>query len=134
MIIAIFTILWNSLHAVSDGFYDNGQKTLSKVLRFVLLASVIIPALAELSGHNYFKLTDKNFINIVISFALVRYFFFDAVYNLTRGLNIFYIGDTGLLDKLMQKFISWTGMAGFIIIIDTKMIAGFIGIIYLATN
>jgi hypothetical protein len=118
---------------MSDGLYDNGKKTLSKVLRFVLLASVIIPALAELTGHNYFKLIDKDFISIVISFGLVRYFLFDAVYNLTRGLNIFYIGNTGLLDKILQKFMRLTGGVGFVIIIATKMIAGFIGIIYLAT-
>jgi hypothetical protein len=131
--VVLFSVIWNILHAMSDGLYDNGKKTLSKVLRFVLLASVIIPALAELTGHNYFKLIDKDFISIVISFGLVRYFLFDAVYNLTRGLNIFYIGNTGLLDKILQKFMRLTGGVGFVIIIATKMIAGFIGIIYLAT-
>lgn len=122
--IILFTILWNVLHAISDGLYDNGKKTLSKVLRLILLASVIIPALAELSGNNYFKLIDKDFISIVISFGLVRYFLFDAVYNLTRGLNIFYIGNMGLFDKLLRKI-------PFIAVIFTKFIVGIIGILFL---
>jgi hypothetical protein len=129
--ILLFTILFNALNALSDGLYDNGKKTFSGIIRFIGLGPVIVLALAELSGLHWFSVTDKDFISIVISFVLVRYFLFDAIYNLTRGLNIFYIGTTKLYDKLLQKFLSWTGMAGFIILIATKMIAGFLGIIFL---
>lgn len=162
--ILLFTILFNSLNALSDGLYDEGRKALSGVLKFLYIAPIIIICLLTLNGNNWITDTSKDFISVAISFLLVRYFLYDPVYNLTRGLNIFYIGNTKIYDKVHRIIFYWIGlpfayivnffgniikwrnlfkiydkiifegqvqMLSFIIMITLKMVAGFLGIIFL---
>jgi len=123
MTILLFTLLFNALDAISDALYDEGHKLLSGISEFILKAGIVLICLLWFKGIVYFS-TDKEFWSLVISFILVRYFIFDAIYNRMRGLNIFYIGNTKIYDKILQRL-------GFTIVIITKFIAGFIGIIFL---
>ena len=118
--IIIFTFLFNALEALYEGLYDNGQKMLSGIIEAVHKLGVVA-TLAWLTQNNF---GDKDLISLVIAFFLVRHLIFNPIYNLTRGLNIFYIGNTKLFDKIMGHF----GIIPFCI---SQFIAGFLGIIFL---
>ena len=120
----LFTILFNVLNALADALYDEGRKTLSGVVRFIYLGGAVLLSLVCLLGLQWFDAPAKDIISTVVSFVFVRYFLFDAVYNLTRGLHVFYIGNTKLYDKILRKI-------PFMLVVITKFIAGFLGIIYL---
>ena len=122
--ILLFTILFNALEAISEGLYDRGSKLLSGIIEFVKTALIVLICVLWFKGIVYYT-TDKDFWSLIISFVLVRYFMFDWVYNIFRGVNsMFFIGNTKLFDKLLRKLPP-------MIVIITKCIAGFLGIIFL---
>jgi len=123
----LFTILFNVLNALADGLYDEGRKTLSGVVMMAYLGGAVLLSLAFLSGLTLsfdYATVSREYISVVISFVLVRYFLFDAVYNITRGLHIFYFGTTKLYDKVLRRL-------PFMLIVVTKAFAGFLGIVFL---
>ena len=118
--ILLFTILFNGLEAFYEALYDNGQKMFSGIVEAIHKLGIVV-TLAWLTQNNY---GDKDLISLVIAFFLVRHLVFNPIYNLVRGLNIFYIGNTKLFDKIMGHF----GIIPFVI---SQFISGFLGIIYL---
>ena len=101
--IAVFATV---AEAIGDGMYDNGNKMPGKAFQATSLAShfLYIPVMQN---------SNANWLLIPIIEMCWRFILFDAVYNLTRGLPIGYIGNTSYWDKGMQSFAPPTGMRLF---------------------
>jgi len=127
MTILLFTLLFNALDAISDALYDEGHKLLSGMLEFILKAGIVLICLLWFKGIVYFS-TDKEFWSLVISFALVRYAIFNLIYNAIRSLNLGYIGNTKLQDKILRFVASIIGMTGVMI---TQFISVIVGTLFI---
>jgi len=101
------------LEAVGDAAYDIGktdgnqnQMMMGKAFQGVSLAShfLYIPIMKD---------SNTNWLWVPVVEACWRFILFDMVYNLTRGLNIGYIGNTTYWDKGLQTFAAPTGMRLF---------------------
>lgn len=62
-----------------------------------------------------------NIFVTIAGYVLLRYFLFDAVWNVTSGKRIDYIGDTSLYDRILSKVHPS-------LIVFTKLLAGAISI------
>lgn len=98
-IILVFLILLSGiLPAISDGLYDEGKKQLSKIIESIGYINIM------LIGAVYKKLIGKwirDGVLIVGSIICARIVFFNATYNIVRGLDIWYFGTTSIYDKVM---------------------------------
>ena len=80
------------LDALKDSFYDRGNKLIAGIIDMVYLGMMIC-GVVMLSGAWLW----------ILIYVLLRYAIFDLVYNLIRGLPVFYIGTTKPIDKLIRK-------------------------------
>jgi hypothetical protein len=89
--IKVIILLLPVIGALQDGFYDEGKKHLSSYFKglFILGVCLLIPA-----GISWWY---------VLYFLLCWWVLFDVVYNLVRGLGLFYVGKTKWTDKLIRK-------------------------------
>ena len=107
--IAVFATV---TEAIGDGLYDEGkngnqnQMMTGKALQAISLGShfLYIPVM---------KNSDANWLLVPLVEMCWRFILFDAVYNLTRGLPIGYIGNTSYWDKGVQAFGPPAGMRMF---------------------
>jgi len=79
------------LDALKDSLYDRGAKTVSGVIDLIYL-SVMICGVVLMHG---------DWIWIVI-YVCLRWSVFDIIYNLIRGLPIFYIGTTKPIGRIIR--------------------------------
>jgi len=91
------------LEAIGDGLYDDGQKELGKLFQAssvgLLVASPFILNVDKSKWFWYF-----------LSYTSMRMALFDPAYNLTRGLNMGYTGNTSYWDRGIQMFDPPQGM------------------------
>jgi len=80
------------LDALKDSLYDRGAKTVSGVIDLVYL-SVMICGVVLMHG---------DWLWIVI-YVCLRWSIFDVIYNLIRGLPIFYIGTTKPIGMVVRR-------------------------------
>ena len=92
--IAVFATV---TEAIGDGMYDNGDKVVGKALQAISLGSHFLYIEPMRNSEAHWLLA-----GVVEMFW--RFILFDAVYNLTRGESIGYIGNTTYWDKGMQAF------------------------------
>jgi len=78
------------LAALMDGFYDKGKKLLSSVFKSLFIGAVA------------YSFTLQGDYKTVIYFFLCWWVLFDIVYNIVRGLGLFYVGTTKWTDKLIR--------------------------------
>ena len=94
------------IEAIGDGLYDDGQKELGKLFQAtsvgLLVASPFILNVDKSKSYWY-----------LLSYTTMRMALFDPAYNLTRGLNMGYTGNTGYWDKGVQMFDPPYGMKVF---------------------
>ena len=99
--IAIFATV---TEAIGDGLYDNGktngnqnQMMTGKAFQATSIGAhfLYIPAM---------KNSNTSWLLVPVVEAIWRFILFDITYNLTRGLNIGYIGNTTYWDRGMQSF------------------------------
>jgi len=102
IILIILTII---IGAMSDGFNDSKKKVVGHILAAVeTLGLICIGALVMFGdeGSRYWFI--ERLILIVLSYGLIRAALFDFAYNLSRGISLFYLGDSSLWDRFMKKF------------------------------
>jgi len=78
------------LAALMDGFYDKGKKFLSSFFKSLSIGA--IAGLIILDGEWWH----------IIYFILCWWVLFDIVYNVTRGIGLFYVGNTKWTDRLIR--------------------------------
>lgn len=83
--------------AASDALSDGGMKVLGHLVN----ATEILLLLAGAVG---FRIQLKELVPFIATYVAFRIVFFDPVYNVIRGLPLFYLGSTGLWDKFLSKF------------------------------
>ena len=120
--ILLFAILFNSLEAVYEGLYDKGIKLWSGIVEFVLKAIIIFVCLNWFAGIHP-MIHYEPLWKTILGFVFIRFLIFDIIYNLTRGLQWNYIGNTKIYDKLISKL---GGFGWFV-----RLILGIIGIVFL---
>jgi hypothetical protein len=89
----LFTVI---VGAVSDGLNDEGVKILGHVLGSVEIVLLI-------SGAFLFRLERKAWIAYLVAYTSFRIFAFDYSYNITRGLDILYMGSSSFWDLFFSK-------------------------------
>ena len=72
-----------------DGFYDEGKKFLSSFFKSLFIGGVALAIYLD-GGWQH-----------IVYFLLCWWVLFDVVYNIVRGLPLFYVGDTKWTDKLI---------------------------------
>lgn len=125
------SILLILLEAIPEGLADRGLKTIAGVIEFVYRAMVTLIVFAWLIGFHLFHVEYENLFYIIGGYLLLRFAIFDVVYNLIRGLSIFYIGTTKLYDKVWQWFFKVTGFPKDQFFSMVKFIAILIGVTWL---
>lgn len=106
------------LDALKDAVKDR-QKTLGHVLNGIFLL-VVLALVTTYRADN-----PGAWIG---AYILLRYALFNLVYNLIRGLPIFYIGTTDPIDDLIRGFLYWTKFSSTHFQFLTKLIALCIGL------
>ena len=110
--ITFVAISATTLEAVGDALYDMGKGTNQNQMR----AGKVFQA-ASLGEHFLYspvmKDSEASWLWIPVIEACWRFIIFDAVYNLTRGLPISYIGNTSYWDRGMKSFAPPAGMRLF---------------------
>jgi hypothetical protein len=86
----IVIILFPILGALMDGFQHEGKKLTASIFKTLFLGVIA-----------YFLLLDLSLWYIVY-LALCWWVLFDITYNITRKLNLFYVGTTKWTDKLLR--------------------------------
>lgn len=127
-LIVLFLI---TAEAISDAFYDNGSKTLSGVFEFILKAVMTLVVLLWIYGIDSVFVYDLPLWQLIGGYVLLRFALFDAVYNLVRGLRIFYIGNSKIYDKLLGWFFRWSGIHSVHFLAMFKFIALLISVTWL---
>ena len=97
--VKVITVIASSIvfEAVGDACYDNGNKVAAHILQAtstgILLASPFLLDFDRSKCGWYF-----------LSYLTFRVALFDPIYNLSRGLQVGYIGSTSYWDKGMETF------------------------------
>ena len=112
-VIAIFPVLF----ALTDGFYDNKKKLTSSIFKTLLLGVC--------ASFLLFDLT----IWYIVYLALCYFVLFDITYNITRKLNLFYVGTTKWFDKLL-RLVARTNAPYLSFIIKLMAAAGIFALFY----
>ena len=86
------------IDALGDGFRYKGVSVLSHICESIQL--VLCSILLYLFNTLYFQ----EWLLLITFYVTMRFVFFDAVFNLTSGLYIGYIGHSSLYDKFWQLF------------------------------
>ena len=107
-LIVLFLII---TEAISEALYDNGSKTLSGVFEFILRAATTIVVLLWLFGIDSPFGYELSLFQLIGGYVLLRFALFDVTYNLTRGLEVFYVGETKIYDKVWKAFFRWSGIS-----------------------
>lgn len=82
--------------AVSDGLNDGGVKVLGHALGATEIVLLI-------SGAFLFRLERRTWIWYIVAYVSFRILAFDYTYNITRGLDLLYLGDSSLWDRFFSK-------------------------------
>lgn len=125
--LALFLIV---IKATYDGLALRGMKTLAGAIEFVYWGAIITVLYMVLGGLSFNREMD-NIIYHLIGFMLLRYALFDFLFNLCADLDIFYIGNTKLFDKVLNWFFKTTRIPKGHFLVFTRAIALFIGITFL---
>ena len=120
--ILLLTILWHTLEAIADGLYDKGKKTISGIVEFIGKL-ITIGTTAYVTYGVVVGSIDIPIWKLIAGFVFVRFLIFDFIYNVTRGLSLWYIGNTKIYDKVMIKLGTWG--------LFVKFCCGIVGIVFL---
>ena len=112
-VIAIFPVLF----ALMDGFYDNKKKLTSSIFKTLLLGICASFLLFDLG------------VWYVVYLALCYFVLFDITYNITRKLNLFYVGTTKWTDRLL-RLIARTNAPYLSFILKLMAVAGIVALFY----
>lgn len=86
----IVIILFPIIGALMDGFQHSGKKLTASIFKTLFLGAIA-----------YFLLLDLT-IWYIVYLALCWWVLFDITYNITRKLNLFYVGTTKWTDRLLR--------------------------------
>lgn len=120
------------LEAFYETNYDSGKKTLSGLVEFILRALTTIALFAWMVGKDFSTLwtVDVALWRLVVGYLLIRYSLFSIIYNLFRSdlkLDIFYVGQVKLYDKLLRGFLQKTGFPPSVFLGVTKLMTFILG-------
>ena len=126
--IALFLIVFE---AVPEGLALGGHKMIAGIIEFVYLAGVTLTVFAyftksyPLSKWQYYRgyktLYDMDerafppFWQYIIGYLLLRIAIFDIIFNLSAGLDPFYIVSTKLFDIIASELGSWGWFMRFVL-------------------
>jgi hypothetical protein len=129
LLVALFLILFE---AIPEGFADRGWKTLGGILEFIKLAVITIFIFGTLNGYFMYRIDNTNTLFYLLGgYLLLRFAIFDFAYNISRGINLFYIGSTKIFDKFWRWFFNITKLPEPHFFLVIKLIALVFGIIWL---
>lgn len=74
---------------------------------------------------------ELSLFKLISGYVLLRFALFDATYNLTRGLPLFYVGETKIYDKVWKAFFRWSGISVEHFLFMAKLIALLISVSWL---
>ena len=113
----IVIILFPIVGALMDGFQHSGKKLTASIFKTLFLV-----------GIAYFLLLDLT-IWYVVYLALCWWVLFDITYNITRKLNLFYVGTTKWTDRLL-RLIARTNAPYLSFILKLMAVAGIVALFY----
>lgn len=94
--IILYLILAVIVGGVSDGLNDTGVKILGHALGSLEIVLLI-------SGAFLFRLERRSWIAYLVAYISFRILAFDYTYNITRGLDLLYLGSSSLWDLFFSK-------------------------------
>lgn len=94
--IILYLLVTVLVGAVSDGLNDQGVKILGHALGTLEIGLLI-------SGAFLFRLERREWIAYLVAYISFRIFAFDYTYNITRGLELFYMGSSSIWDLFFSK-------------------------------
>lgn len=89
------------LFGICSAFYDNKKRFKNHIPRFIF--RLIVTFLIGFLNSNTFE----NYLNNIALFGSGFYLVFDYVLNILEKRKWNYIGNTALLDKLINKYFNW---------------------------
>jgi len=95
-LIIIYLLISVIVGAVSDGLNDEGVKILGHALGSAEIVLLI-------SGAFLFRLERRSWIPYLVAYVSFRILAFDYTYNITRGLDILYLGSSSVWDLFFSK-------------------------------
>lgn len=125
LLLALFLIVFEAVYeAIKD-------KTLAGVVEFIYRAVLTVIAFMWMGGLMMLTPPESSLLYTLGGYLLLRFAIFDAIYNLIRGLPLFFIGTTKLFDKAWRWFFSKTGIPHEHFLALLKFICLLIGITWL---
>ena len=125
LLIALFLIVFE---AIKEGFKSHKWHIASEMVELVYLTVIALVFFGWVNGALPHRMYEPDLWYILIGYTFLRYAIFDAIFNISAGLSLFYIGKTKLYDKILGKVSDKTGGT---IVFFTKGIALFWGLCWL---
>jgi hypothetical protein len=92
----LYYVICVIIGAVADGVRDEGMLFLAHALAGVEIGLLLMSAFI-------LNLRMRDWWIVLLSYVFYRVAFFDYAYNIIRGLDLFYIGDTSWWDLILKK-------------------------------
>jgi len=103
--------------ALMDGFYDEKKKLISSLFKSLFIVGIC-----------YFLIREGDLWDVVY-LLLCWWILFDIVYNIVRGIGMFYVGHTKWTDKLLRAIFR-TNAPHFSFVTKLMALAGVIAMFY----
>ena len=123
MIILVF-ILLIILDALSDGLRNKPVKHLFAALH---IGGWLMFPVYLYQHYEWHWVLWPDFLIMIAGYGCLRYFLFDATWNISAGKRLDYVGSTSLYDRILSKMHPT-------LVLYTKLLAGMAAISILLTN
>lgn len=112
----IYLLLQVIINATEDALRDEKFKTWSHLLNSIhVLLWLVFPVIVPFN---------KSEIGVLIGgYILIRFTFFDFVYNIIRKLPLFYVGDTSIYDKVIRYLVKKLKVSAAFVLSFSKIIS-----------
>ncbi|NJL73897.1 MAG: hypothetical protein HC892_01490 [Saprospiraceae bacterium] len=95
IIILAFALSSIVLNALADGYNDSNKKEIGHFFAFLSIFSFVLMPIC-------YHIDTFEIVKYLVGYTFIRFGIFDLVYNITRDLDYYYIGNTSFVDKFLK--------------------------------
>ncbi|HUX57086.1 MAG TPA: hypothetical protein VMV77_08935 [Bacteroidales bacterium] len=107
ILIALYLVV---LKAASDGLALAHHHMIAGIIESIWFGGIVLTIYGFFTGILENQRRDVGrFIKVIAGFLLLRFALFNVIHNLFAGLDWNFIGNTKLIDIMIQKFFVWSG-------------------------
>jgi len=124
LMVVLFLVVFEGVY---EGLADRGLKGIGGVIEFTYRIGVLFMVVSWSCGGSWVGET-CGWVNMMVGYVLLRYAVFDAVYNVSCGNPVFFVGSTKYYDRAWRWFFDKTKFPDSTFLLWTKGLCLLIGL------